>query len=288
MQYRPGDFTVNWSGADDASGLAGAGIAQYDVYVSDNGSNFDLWLAGTPDASDTYTGEVGHTYAFFSVATDHLGHREPLHATADTQTNVVANVWHNYGIAYDADGDGNVVAQDVLLIIDYINAHSGDTSLPASPVSPPPYYDVDDDGHVTPVDVLNVIDYINTAPAAPTGEQIVSAEGESAGTRSSETMTGTTVVLVTRPWDPSYGQSTRAAAASTSRIEVDEALHRPAATLLVAIDSARVCQTKDTQAILARRWWPEDLDADFDATDVELGEILPAVVEDIHRAWSNR
>ena len=58
-------FPVTWSGSD-----AGAGIAAYDVYVSDNGGPFQPWLAATPQTTADYTGLAGHTYAFYSVATD--------------------------------------------------------------------------------------------------------------------------------------------------------------------------------------------------------------------------
>jgi hypothetical protein len=63
---------------------------------------------------------------------------------------------------------------DVLLIIDYINAHLGDPSLPAPPATPPPYYDVNNDQRVTAEDVLYVIDYINSH-LPPSGEGEASA-----------------------------------------------------------------------------------------------------------------
>ena len=64
-------FTVSWSGQDDTGG---SGIASYDVYVSDDGGPFTLFLEGTADTSATFTGDNGHTYAFYSVATDNVGH----------------------------------------------------------------------------------------------------------------------------------------------------------------------------------------------------------------------
>ena len=68
------DFTVAWSGSDDAGG---SGIGGFDIYVSDNGGPFALWKHEPGDTlSDTFSGAVGHTYAFYSVATDNVGHRE--------------------------------------------------------------------------------------------------------------------------------------------------------------------------------------------------------------------
>ncbi len=63
-------FTVNWSGQDDPGG---SGIASYDVYVSDDGGPFTLWQSDTTATSATFAGQVGHTYGFYSVATDNVG-----------------------------------------------------------------------------------------------------------------------------------------------------------------------------------------------------------------------
>jgi hypothetical protein len=83
------------------------------------------------------------------------------------------NLWHNLANAYDVDGNGRVEPLDVLTLINYINAHPGNTALPSPPAwpPPPPYYDVNNDGQITPLDVLWVINYINSHPSA-------SGEGE--------------------------------------------------------------------------------------------------------------
>ncbi len=79
-------FTVRWSGADDAGG---AGIESYTVYVSDNGTDYVPWLLHTALTEAEFIGEDGHTYAFFSVARDHVGNVEADPASADTTTQVV-------------------------------------------------------------------------------------------------------------------------------------------------------------------------------------------------------
>ena len=66
-------FTVSWSGSDGE----GPGIASYNVYVSDDGGPFQPYLTGTTLTSTTFTGQVGHTYGFYSVATDPLGFTQP-------------------------------------------------------------------------------------------------------------------------------------------------------------------------------------------------------------------
>ena len=77
--------------------------------------------------------------------------------------------WHNTRSPFDVDASGKIDAADVLAIINYINAHASDPSLPPPPAAPPPFYDVDDDGLCLPSDVLLVINYINTH-AIPGGE----------------------------------------------------------------------------------------------------------------------
>jgi Ca2+-binding RTX toxin-like protein len=80
------EFLVSWSG-DDGSG---AGIAYYDIYVSDNGGIWRKWLDNTADTSANYAGELEHTYAFYSVARDNVGNLEAIPSLADTQTTVAA------------------------------------------------------------------------------------------------------------------------------------------------------------------------------------------------------
>jgi RHS repeat-associated protein len=76
-------FEVDWSGSD-----LGAGIATFDIYVSVDGGAFAPWLLATSADSAIYTGEAGHSYAFYSVAVDHVGRREFAPAGADTTTTV--------------------------------------------------------------------------------------------------------------------------------------------------------------------------------------------------------
>ena len=56
-------FPVTWSGGD-----AGAGIASFSIYVSEDGGPFALLLNETKAASATFSGLAGKTYRFFSAA----------------------------------------------------------------------------------------------------------------------------------------------------------------------------------------------------------------------------
>jgi hypothetical protein len=71
-------FTVGWSGSDPS-----ASIASYDVYVSDNGGPFTAFQTGTSANSATFNGTIGHSYGFFSIATDTAGNTEPMKTAPD-------------------------------------------------------------------------------------------------------------------------------------------------------------------------------------------------------------
>jgi Ca2+-binding RTX toxin-like protein len=62
------DFRVSWSGNDD-----GSGIRSYDVYVSTNDQPFVRWKTQTEATSATFSGSIGNTYRFYSVARDNVG-----------------------------------------------------------------------------------------------------------------------------------------------------------------------------------------------------------------------
>ncbi|MFZ4526019.1 MAG: CARDB domain-containing protein [Chlorobium sp.] len=64
-------FLVRWSGSDVGSAIAG-----YTVYVADDGGTYTPWLENTTLTEATYAGQPGHTYAFYTVATDNAGNKE--------------------------------------------------------------------------------------------------------------------------------------------------------------------------------------------------------------------
>lgn len=77
---------VTWTGTDK-----GSGIASYTIYVSDNGSAFTIWQSAVSTTSASYTGTVGHTYGFYSIATDGAGNIETAKTAADVTTQVTLN-----------------------------------------------------------------------------------------------------------------------------------------------------------------------------------------------------
>ena len=110
------DFTVDWSGTDDAGG---SGISSFTIYVSDDSGSFTPWLADTTLTSATYTGLTSHTYSFYSVATDNVGNIEltPAAAQSSTLVQLVPNI-----VVTDAGGtyDGAAFAATAT-VTDYQN-----------------------------------------------------------------------------------------------------------------------------------------------------------------------
>ncbi|MFP4281114.1 MAG: RHS repeat-associated core domain-containing protein [Opitutales bacterium] len=72
-------FVVEWSG-DDAGG---SGVGSHDIFVSENGGDFALWLADTESLSASFAGTFDSTYRFYSVATDLMGYEESKAAAAE-------------------------------------------------------------------------------------------------------------------------------------------------------------------------------------------------------------
>jgi RHS repeat-associated protein len=95
-----GGFVVRWSGDDDSA--LGSGIESFDVYVSTDGGDFLPWLTGTTASEAVFTGELGRTYSFYSIARDHVGFVEAAPSTPDVVTAVGA-----FTIAWDGDAADN-------------------------------------------------------------------------------------------------------------------------------------------------------------------------------------
>jgi hypothetical protein len=83
--FTPGTaVTLNWLGTDEPGG---SGVRSYDVYVSENGGPFVRFQHATTETSAVFVGRPQHVYAFYSVATDQVGHVElaPLNPDATTR-----------------------------------------------------------------------------------------------------------------------------------------------------------------------------------------------------------
>jgi len=76
-------FPLQWAGSDTGSGIAG-----YSVFASDNGGPFNLFVGSTSQTSATFIGQVGHTYGFYSLASDLVGNAEAPKTAAEATTQI--------------------------------------------------------------------------------------------------------------------------------------------------------------------------------------------------------
>jgi hypothetical protein len=153
-----------------AEWLAGDFIADYTTQGNVRSFDlFDFWA----DAEDHATNANALQRAYSQRDDDHPNDAA-YSAAADAITVFLTAVtpgasWQNPVNRHDVNGNGNVTPLDALLVINYINAHPGNSSLPAAPHVPPPYLDVNGDGICSALDVLLVINDLNS-PAAAAGE----------------------------------------------------------------------------------------------------------------------
>lgn len=184
-------FAVAWS-SDDGGG---SGAESFDVYVSENDGEFTLWLDNTASSSATFTGTVGNTYAFYSVATDGVGHTEVDDGSPDTVTTVVVAPWTNPDDSYDVNGRDGPTALDALIVIIELGrrAVSDPVTQVLDDVAPgsfvPMFFDVSRDNKVTAIDALQVINEMARRDIAVEGETRAAVNGTDAGNDSTSSMT---------------------------------------------------------------------------------------------------
>lgn len=108
-----GEFLVSWLGSDDEGGSA---IAHFDIYVSEDGNPYSLWLEDTTFTEATFVGEAGKTYRFYSIAEDNAGNVEtaPIEADAITYVTGAGNdtpmLTQNNGITLDEEATATITS----------------------------------------------------------------------------------------------------------------------------------------------------------------------------------
>jgi hypothetical protein len=127
------NFSVQWSGTDATSGLA-----NYTIYVSDNGGLFAPWLSNVTSTQAYYTGSLLHTYGFYSIALDVAGNQENPKTAAEATTHVPQ-------MPGDVNGDGKINCADIALVKAAFGTRKGQAGFN-------PSADVNHDG------VVNVLD----------------------------------------------------------------------------------------------------------------------------------
>ena len=145
-------FRPQWSGSD-----LGSGLASFSILASDNGGPYTSWLTGTTASSAIFGGQAGHSYAFYSQATDLVGNVEPAKtspdattivtpgATCDGRPSIVASISSNtlagttetLGLQVTNNGVGNAPSASLNQITFRTLAGTGLVTLasPAVPVS---------------------------------------------------------------------------------------------------------------------------------------------------------
>jgi len=78
---------LSWGGSDDENG---SGIRDYTIYVAEKPRDggpyqYKPWLTNTTETKGTYEGQVGKTYAFYSIARDNVGNEEAAPAQPDVE-----------------------------------------------------------------------------------------------------------------------------------------------------------------------------------------------------------
>jgi Ca2+-binding RTX toxin-like protein len=79
-------FLVKWAGNDSG----GSGLATYNVYVSKDDAPFELWQGKTTLTEATFTGEGGHTYKFYSLATDNAGNQQDVSTATPVSVEILS------------------------------------------------------------------------------------------------------------------------------------------------------------------------------------------------------
>ena len=92
LEYSDTTFLVSWTGNDGD----GAGIAFYNVYVSEDNAPYELWQFRTKEESAAFIGQPGKSYRFYSLATDKVGNIEDAPSEADASTSVLTNTENSF------------------------------------------------------------------------------------------------------------------------------------------------------------------------------------------------
>ncbi len=76
-------FEVEWMGTDE-----GAGVRDYTIFVSEDGSTYAPWLVDASDTAGIFAGLAGQSYWFKSTCRDHTGNREEPPLDHDAMTTI--------------------------------------------------------------------------------------------------------------------------------------------------------------------------------------------------------
>ena len=108
------NFAVHWTGSDE---LGGSGLHDISILYRDNDGPLTPLVFNTAATAAGFAGTVGHTYKFFSAASDNAGNTETVAALPDATITVVAptfisnkNPNGKLHVFTDEDGDTYTIA----------------------------------------------------------------------------------------------------------------------------------------------------------------------------------
>jgi len=113
-------FTVSWAGQDPANG---SGLQNYDVWVAENDGAYQPFISET---SASFTGQLGKTYRFYSIARDNAGDVEFAPNASDAITRMLAPTAALSGRVTTSSGRG--IANARLTLTDHQGASRSATS----------------------------------------------------------------------------------------------------------------------------------------------------------------
>ena len=122
-------FPISWSGKD-----VGSGVVSYSIYTSDNGgpfTHYNTYPAST--TMDSFIGTAGHTYGFYSIATDGAGNLQAAKTNPDTSTTISSNL-QSTSTTLTATPNPSTLGQSVALSATIISS-SGSTAAPTGTVT---------------------------------------------------------------------------------------------------------------------------------------------------------
>ncbi len=198
------NFTVRWAGSDN---LSESGVASFDIYVLIDDGPFAIWRADETATSVEFAGQFGHSYAFYSVATDNVGHREIHVPEAQAVTQITG--WQNPVFAFDVDADFDVDVLDAILVIEALLTQ-GQHALDAQSPSPAPYIDIDGDNDIDVLDAVQLISYLlNNGPApVPAALPASSVKNDPSSSQDNHWVradaAATDAVMAAEAWQPSF------------------------------------------------------------------------------------
>ena len=149
--------------------------------------HFGITTQTQTDQSGAYhlTGLPGGNYRVQVIAPPNASPVTQVHSVTVAEGEVASGIdfaarapaWQNSVDRHDVLANGYVTPQDVLTLINYINANPDRKAVDESLHTPPPYYDVDGDGHVTAIDVLAVINRLNLSRPSDDGSTAFDVSG---------------------------------------------------------------------------------------------------------------